>query len=100
MGLYLDPPENAVVLGLDEKNQMQVLEHTQPMGLGYVEGLMHDYRRRGTTTLFVALDAAKSTVISRCRRRHRHQEYLDSLRQIEKNVPEKLDVHFTPTYAY
>jgi putative transposase len=96
VGLYLDPPENAVVLCVDEKSQIQALERTQPMlpmGLGYVEGVTHDYRRHGTTTLFVALDAAKGTVISRCRRRHRHQEYLDFLRQIEKNVPEDLDVH-------
>jgi putative transposase len=96
VGLYLDPPENAVVLCVDEKSQIQALERTQPMlpmGLGYVEGVTHDYRRHGTTTLFVALDAAKGTVISRCRRRHRHQEYLDFLRQIEENVPEELDVH-------
>ena len=96
VGLYLDPPENAVVLCVDEKSQIQALERTQPMlpmGLGYVEGVTHDYRRHGTTTLFVALDAAKGTVISRCRRRHRHQEYLDFLRQIEKNVPEELEVH-------
>jgi len=96
VGLYLHPPENAVVLCVDEKSQIQALERTQPMlpmGLGYVEGVTHDYRRHGTTTLFAALDAAKGTVISRCRRRHRHQEYLDFLRQIEKNVPEELDVH-------
>jgi putative transposase len=96
VGLYLDPPENAVVLCVDEKSQIQALERTQPMlpmGLGYVEGVTHDYRRHGTTTLFVALDAAKGTVISRCRRRHRHQEYLDFLRQIEESVPEELDVH-------
>jgi putative transposase len=96
VGLYLHPPENAVVLCVDEKSQIQALERTQPMlplGLGYVEGVTHDYRRHGTTTLFLALDTAKGTVISRCRRRHRHQEYLDFLRQIEKNVPAQLDVH-------
>jgi putative transposase len=96
VGLYLHPPENAVVLCVDEKSQIQALERTQPMlpmGLGYVEGVTHDYRRHGTTTLFVALDTAKGTVIGRCRRRHRHQEYLDFLRQIEQNVPAKLDVH-------
>ena len=64
-----------------------------PMGLGYVEGVTHDYRRHGTTTLFAALDTAKGTVITQCRQRHRHQEYLDFLRQIEKNVPPDLDVH-------
>ena len=64
-----------------------------PMGIGYVEGVTHDYRRHGTTTLFAALDTAKGTVIARCRQRHRHQEYLDFLRQIEKNVPAELDIH-------
>src|SRR6266536_1908299 len=64
-----------------------------PMGLGYVEGVTHDYRRHGTTTLFAALDTAKGTVITQCRRRHRHQEYLNFLRQIEKNVPPDLNVH-------
>jgi putative transposase len=96
VGLYLHPPENAVVLCVDEKSQIQALERTQPMlpmGLGYVEGVTHDYRRHGTTTLFLALDTAKGTVIGRCRPRHRHQEYLDFLRQIEQNVPAKLDVH-------
>ena len=129
VGLYLHPPENAVVLCVDEKSQIQALERTQPMlpmGLGYVEGVTHDYRRHGTTTLFAALDTATGRVLSRCRRCHRHQEYLDFLRQIEANVPAKLDahilvdnyathkhprvkrwlaarprfhVHFTPTYA-
>ena len=96
VGLYLNPPENAVVLCVDEKSQIQALERTQPMlpmGIGYVEGVTHDYRRHGTTTLFAALDTAKGTVITQCRHRHRHQEYLDFLRQIEKNVPTGLDVH-------
>jgi putative transposase len=96
VGLYLHPPENAVVLCVDEKSQIQALERTQPllpMGLGYVEGVTHDYRRHGTTTLFAALDTATGTVLSRCRRRHRHQEYLDFLRHIENNVPASLDVH-------
>src|ERR1700694_1445332 len=64
-----------------------------PMGLGYVEGVTHDYRRHGTTTLFAALDTAKGKVLTQCRPRHRHQEYLGFLREIEKNVPEALDVH-------
>jgi putative transposase len=96
VGLYLHPPENAVVLCVDEKSQIQALERTQPMlpiGLGYVEGVTHDYRRHGTTTLFAALDTAKGTVLARCRQRHRHQEYLDFLRQIDHNVPPDLDVH-------
>ncbi len=63
------------------------------MGLGYVEGVTHDCRRHGTTTLFAALNAATGKVLSRCRPRHRHQEYLDFLREIEQNVPEDLEVH-------
>jgi len=85
-----------VVLCVDEKSQIQALERTQPMlpmGLGYVEGVTHDYRRHGTTTLFAALDTAKGKVITQCRQRHRHQEYLDFLKEIEKNVPETLDMH-------
>ena len=96
VGLYLNPPENAVVLCVDEKSQIQALELTQPMlpiGLGYVEGVRHDYRRHGTTTLFAALDTARGTVITQCRKRHRHQEYLDFLREFDNNVPSKLDVH-------
>ena len=96
VGLYLNPPDKAVVLCVDEKSQIQALERTQPMlpmGLGYLEGVTHDYRRHGTTTLFAALDTAQGTVITRCRRRHRHQEYLDFLRQIEQSVPLDLNVH-------
>jgi transposase len=96
VGLYLNPPENAVVLCVDEKSQIQALERTQPMlpmGLGYVEGVTHDYRRHGTTTLFAALDTTKGKVLTQCRPRHRHQEYLGFLREIEKNVAETLDVH-------
>jgi putative transposase len=96
VGLYLNPPESAVVLCVDEKSQIQALERTQPllpMGLGYLEGVTHDYRRHGTTTLFAALDTAKGTVITQCRSRHRHQEYLSFLRQIEKSVPADLSVH-------
>jgi putative transposase len=96
VGLYLNPPENAVVLCVDEKSGIQALERTQPMlplGLGYVEGVTHDYRRHGTMTLFAALDTAKGKVFTQCRQHHRHQEYLGFLREIEKNVPETLDVH-------
>ena len=96
VGLYLNPPENAVVLCVDEKSQIQALERTQPMrpmGLGYLEGVTHDYRRHGTTTLFAALDTATGTVLSQCRKRHRHQEYLEFLRHIHTNVPTNLDIH-------
>jgi len=96
VGLYLDPPDKAMVLCVDEKSQIQALDRTQPllpMGLGYVEGITHDYVRHGTTTLFAALDIATGQVLTRCRPRHRHQEYLQFLRQIEANVPAELDIH-------
>src|SRR5499427_1601285 len=96
VGLYLNPPENAVVMCVDEKSGIQALERTQPMlplGLGYVEGVTPDYRRHGTTTLFAALDKASGKVLTKCRPRHRHQEYLSFLREIEKNVPKNLEVH-------
>jgi transposase len=96
VGLYLAPPENALVLCVDEKSQCQALERTQPvlpMGLGYVEGITHDYKRHGTTTLFAALDVANGEVLAQCKRRHRHQEFLAFLRHIEQNVPAALDVH-------
>jgi putative transposase len=78
VGLYLNPPDKALVLGVDEKSQIQALERTQPvlpMGLGYVEGVTHDYFRYGTTTLFAALDALDGSVITQCKPRHRHQEF-------------------------
>jgi putative transposase len=96
VGLYLDPPDKAVVLCVDEKSQIQALERTQPLlplGLGYVDGVTHDYRRHGTTTLFAALDVASGQVLSQCRKRHRHQEYLEFLKHVEQNVPAELDVH-------
>jgi transposase/DNA-binding transcriptional MerR regulator len=96
VGLYLNPPENALVLCVDEKSQVQALERSQPilpMGLGYVEGVTHDYFRHGTTTLFAALDIANGSVIGQCKRRHRHQEFLAFLRHVERNVPAGLDIH-------
>jgi len=96
VGLYLDPPDKALVLCVDEKSQIQALERTQPLlplGLGYVDGVTHDYRRHGTTTLFAALDVASGQVLSQCRKRHRHQEYLDFLKHVEQNVPADLDLH-------
>lgn len=89
-GLYLSPPDNALVLCVDEKSQIQALERTQPllpMGLGYVEGVTHDYVRYGTTTLFAALNVANGQVISRVRPLHRHQEFLEFLRHIDKQTP-------------
>jgi transposase len=96
VGLYLNPPEHAVVLCVDEKSQIQALERTQPvlpMGLGYVEGVTHDYLRHGTTTLFAALDVANGTVLTDCKPRHRHQEFLAFLKKIHKSVAVELDVH-------
>lgn len=96
VGLYLNPPDNAMVLCVDEKSQIQALDRTQPllpMGLGYVEGVTHDYVRHGTTTLFAALDVATGQVLTRCKRRHRHQEYLDFLKHVDANVPQDLDIH-------
>jgi putative transposase len=96
VGLYLNPPDHAVVLSVDEKSQIQALNRTQPvlpMGLGYVEGITHDYVRNGTTTLFAALDIATGTVLAECRPRHRHQEFLGFLERIDQAVPKTLDVH-------
>lgn len=96
VGLYLDPPHNALVLCVDEKSQIQALERTQPplpMGLGYLEGVTHHYLRHGTATLFAALDVASGKVITQCKRRHRHQEFLEFLRHIDRNVPPELEVH-------
>lgn len=96
VGLDLNPPDHAMVLCVDEKSQIQALNRTQPMlpmGLGYVEGVTHDYVRHGTTTLFAALDIANGEVITQCKARHRHQEFLAFLRHIGASVPKNLDVH-------
>jgi putative transposase len=96
VGLYLNPPDRALVLCVDEKSQIQALERTQPMlplGLGHVDGITHDYRRHGTTTLFAALDVATGQVLAQCRARHRHQEFLAFLKRIDAVVPGDLDVH-------
>ena len=86
----LNPPDNAMVLCVDEKSQTQALERTQPLlplGLGYVEGVTHGYIRHGTTTVFAALDVATGQVIAQCKPRHRHQEFLSFLRHIDASVP-------------
>jgi len=96
VGLYLHPPDHAVVLCVDEKSQIQALERTQPLlplGLGYVEGVTHDYIRHGTTTLFAALNVASGRVLTQCKRHHRHQEFLQFLRYLDDAVPTPLDVH-------
>src|SRR5215216_6697521 len=96
VGLYLNPPDKALVLCVDEKSQIQALERTQrvlPMGLGYVEGVTHDYYRHGTTTLFAALEVGTGQVITQCKPRHRHQEFLAFLRHLDASVPTELDLH-------
>ena len=96
VGLYLNPPDKAMVLCVDEKSHVQALDRSQPLlplGLGYVEGVTHDYVRHGTTTLFAALDIASGQVLTQCKARHRHQEFLQFLRHIDENVPEHLDIH-------
>jgi len=96
VGLYLNPPDKALVLCVDEKSQIQALERTQPVlpiGLGYLEGVTHDYYRHGTTTLFAALNVLDGSVISQCRQRHRHQEFIGFLNHLDQQVPADLAVH-------
>ncbi len=96
VGLYVEPPERAVVFAFDEKSQIQALDRTQP-GLPLKKGragtMTHDYKRHGTTTLFAALDIATGEVLHECMPRHRHQEFLRFLRKIERSVPAELDIH-------
>jgi transposase len=96
VGLYLNPPERALVLCVDEKSQIQALDRTQPilpMMPGVPERRTHDYARHGTTTLFAALNIATGKVIGELHRRHRSQEFLQFLRTIDEAVPKPLDVH-------
>ncbi len=96
VGLYMDPPQNGMVLCVDEKSQIQALDRTQPilpMLPGQVERRTHTYSRHGTTSLFAALDVATGKVIAQCHRRHRAQDFLKFLRRIDKEVPAQLDVH-------
>ena len=96
VGLYLDPPENAAVFSFDEKSQIQALDRTQPglpMKRGRAGTMTHDYKRHGTTSLFAALDMATGEVIGRTYRRHRHQEVLRFLREIDKAVPAGQEIH-------
>jgi transposase len=96
VGLYLAPPEKALVLCVDEKSQMQALDRTAPMlpMMPAVPGRKtHDYVRHGTTSLFAALDTATGKVIGQHQRRHRHQEFLRFLKTIDKNTPAELDLH-------
>lgn len=96
VGLYMNPPEHAIVLCVDEKSQVQALNRTQPilpLGPGVPARQTHDYQRHGVTSLFAALDVASGVTISNCYRKHRHQEFLRFLKDIDANLPAGLDVH-------
>ena len=101
VGLYLNPPENALVLSADEKTSIQALDRTQP-SLPLVKGrcgtMTHDYKRNGTTTLFAAIDMAQGKVIASCMPRHRHQEWIKFLHQIDRETPANLDIHLAPRW--
>ena len=96
VGLYLNPPQQAIILCIDEKSQIQALDRTQP-GLPIKKGrcgtMTHDYKRNGTTTLFAALETLQGKVIGECHERHRHQEFLKFLRHINAEFPGKVPLH-------
>ena len=96
VGVYLNPPDKAVVLCIDEKSQIQALNRTQPglpMKPGRCGTMTHDYKRNGTTCLFAALNFLEGKVIGSCFPRHRHVEFLKFLRTVDRQVPRKLDIH-------
>jgi len=96
VGLYLNPPEHALVLSVDEKSQIQALDRTQPglpMKQGRAGTMTHDYKRNGTTTLFAALNTLDGKIIGQCLPRHRHQEFLRFLRTINRHTRNGLDIH-------
>jgi len=96
VGLYLNPPEHALVLSLDEKSQIQALDRTQPglpMKKGRAHTMTHDYKRHGTTTLFAALNTLDGSVMATCMERHRHQEWLKFLRLIDHQTPADKQLH-------
>ncbi len=96
VGLYLNPPQHAIVLSVDEKSQIQALDQTQP-GLPMKKGrgatMTHDYKRHGTTTLFAALNTLDGTVLSQCRDRHTNEEWIAFLRLIDKQTPKDKQLH-------
>ena len=96
VGLYMNPPENAIVFSCDEKSQIQALDPTQPgrpMKVDLIQTLTQDYKRNGTTSLFAALNTATGEVIGKCKDRHTHQEWIDFLRLINKSTPKDKDLH-------
>ena len=96
VGLYMNPPEHALVFSVDEKSQIQALDRTQP-GLPLKKGrcatMTHDYKRNGTTTLFAALNVLEGKIIGQCMQRHRHQEFIRFLNKINRETPKSLEVH-------
>ena len=96
VGLYVNPPEHAIVLSVDEKSQIQALDRTQPglpMKKGRAGTMTHDYKRHGTTTLFAALDVLDGTVIGQCMQKHRHQEFIRFLNKINRATSKHLALH-------
>ena len=96
VGLYLSPPEHAIVLSCDEKSQIQALDRTQPglpLKKGRCETMTHDYKRNGTTSLFAALNIANGEVIGTCMKRHRHQEWIKFLNLINRTTPKDKEIH-------
>jgi transposase len=96
VGLYINPPDRAIVLSVDEKSQIQALDRTQPilpLRPGLPERQTHDYQRHGTTTLFAALNVLEGTVIAECQPRHRHQEFVRFLNRIDQSTDSSLEVH-------
>ena len=96
MGLYINPPDKAIVLSVDEKSQIQALDRTQPilpLRLGLPERQTHDYKRYGTTTLFAALNVLQGIVIGECQPRRRHQEFLLFRKRIDQSIDADVDVH-------
>ncbi len=96
VGLYLNPPEHALVLSCDEKSQIQALDRTQkslPLFPGRNKTLTHDYKRNGTTTLFAAIELAEGRIIAECMPRHRHQEWLRFLKKIDREIPKSFQLH-------
>jgi transposase len=96
VGLYLDPPEHALVFCCDEKSQIQALDRTQPglpLKRGRAQTMTHDYKRHGVTTLFAAMNTLDGNVIGQCQTQHRHQEWLSFLRKIDRNTPRNKELH-------
>ena len=96
IGLYLNPPDRALVLCCDEKSQCQALERSQPglpLGAGHIRTQTHDYIRHGTLTLFAALNYLDGKIISRTAKKHTHRQWLDFLKQVDQETPQNLDLH-------